>query len=112
MYAKFYFKLKLKNPFIMIKTFLDERIKRAVNRELSNIFRKQGSVAVDHHFCQDSWAVIKVDTGDGSCYLKFIDLGKKDLKEIQEFLKKFERSRIDSAPYVMKTFDRMYDMFD
>ena len=94
-----------------IDAFIDARIAKAVRRELSNIFRKQGSVAVDHHFKQDSWAVIKVDTGDGSCYLKFIDLGKSDLREIQEFLRKFERSRIDSTPDVMREFDRTYNMF-
>lgn len=101
----------MRNPFKQIKVFIDTRIERAVKRELSKIFRKSGSVAIDHHFHQDSWAVIKVDTGEGSCYLKFIDLGKRDLMEIQRFLSQFDRARIDSNPRVMKEFDRMYNMF-
>ncbi len=89
--------------------FIDERTKRAVKKELNNIFHQYGDVCVDHHMMTDSWAVIKVDSGPASCYLKFIDLGKADLREIQHFLGQFERQHIDAAPQIEHEFNRMYN---
>lgn len=89
--------------------FIDERTKRAVKKELNNIFHQYGDVCVDHHMMTDSWAVIKVDSGPASCYLKFIDLDKADLREIQHFLGQFERQHIDAAPQIEHEFNRMYD---
>lgn len=89
--------------------FIDERTKRAVKKELNNIFHQYGDVCVDHHMMTDSWAVIKVDSGPASCYLKFIDLGKADLREIQHFLGQFERHHIDAAPQIEHEFNRMYN---
>lgn len=97
--------------FKRIKAFFDERIKRAVRRELTNIFREYGDVSVDHHLHSDSWAVIKVDKGPHSCYLKFIDLGKRDLRDIQHYLSMFERKHIDSTPQIENEFDRMFGLF-
>ena len=86
------------NPVIRVKMFLDSRIKKAVERNLNIIFHKYGEVSVDHHLMSDSWAVIKVADGPASCYLKFLKLGKKDLKTLCEFLSQFDRPYIDSSP--------------
>ena len=72
-----------------------------MRRELNVIFRKEGEVCIDHHVKQNSWAVIKVDVGD-TCYLKFIDLGRKDLREIKRFMAQFDRQRIDAMPGIMQ----------
>ena len=94
------------NPVIRVKMFLDSRIKKAVERNLNIIFHKYGEVSVDHHMMSDSWAVIKVADGPHSCYLKFLNLGKKNLKELTEFLGQFERPYIDSMPDVKAEFNR------
>ena len=91
----------MKNPIKRIKAWISARIAKAVRRELAVIFRKQGEVCVDAHLRQDSWAVIKVDVDD-ICYLKFINLGKRELREIQRFMKQFERSRVDADPQAMR----------
>jgi len=90
----------MKNPIIRIIAWINSRIAKAVRRELNVIFRKEGEACIDYHMHSSSWAIIKVDVDD-VCYLKFIDLGKQDLQEIQRFMKRFERSRIDAAPEVM-----------
>jgi len=88
------------NPYTRLKAFIDSRIKKAVARHLDVIFHKYGDVCVDHHLMSDSWAVIKVDSGPHSCYLKFITLDKKNLREIQQFMSRYERSHIDSSPAI------------
>ena len=97
------------NPILRIKTFIDERTKRAVRKELNLIFHHCGDVAIDHHMMSDSWAVIKVDSGPASCYLKFIDLGKSDLRDVQHFMAQYDRSHIDAAPQIEHEFNRMYN---
>jgi hypothetical protein len=94
------------NPVIRVKMFLDSRIKKAVERNLNTIFHKYGDACVDHHMMSDSWAVIKVDSGPHSCYLKFITLGKKDLREVQQFMSRYENSHIDAAPDIEHQFNR------
>lgn len=94
------------NPVIRVKMFLDSRIKKAVERNLNTIFHKYGDVCIDHHMMSDSWAVIKVDSGPHSCYLKFITLGKKDLREVQQFMSRYEKSYIDAAPDIEHQFNR------
>ena len=93
------------NPVIRVKMFLDSCIKKAVERNLNIIFHKYGDVCVDHHMMSDSWAVIKVDSGPHSCYLKFITLDKKDLREVQQFMRRYERSHIDAAPDIERQFN-------
>ena len=47
-----------------------------------------------------SWAVISLQ-GQKTDYIKFIDLGKKDVSEIANFLRQFERARnikVDASP--------------
>ncbi len=94
-----------------VKVWFDMRIERRIKRELAKIFVQSGSVYVDHHIKQDSWAIIKIDTDPGCCYLKFVNLGKKDLLEIEQFLKRFERAGIDSTPEVTHQFKRFNDLF-
>ena len=58
----------------------------------------------------DSWAVIKVDVSD-TCYLKFITMDRTDLRELQAFLRRFERSRVDGTPDVMRMLnDRLFEL--
>ncbi len=92
-----------------IKRFIEEKIRRIIREELEDIFCKNGEIAVDHHIRQNSWAVIKIDTGPGSCYLKFVDLGKEDLRKIQKFMSQFENQHIDAAPQIEREFNKMYD---
>ena len=93
------------NPYTRLKVFIDSRIKKAVARHLDIIFHKYGDVCVDHHLMSDSWAVIKVDSDEHSCYLKFITLNKKDLREIEQFMSRYERSHIDSSPMIENCFN-------
>lgn len=93
-----------------IKRFIEEPIRRIIRKELEDIFCKNGEIAVDHHIKQNSWAVIKIDTGSGSCYLKFVDLGKEDLRKIQKFMSQFERQHIDAAPQIEQEFNKMYNI--
>jgi len=100
----------IKNPVTLVKVWLNKRISRAVRRELNTIFRRDGSISVDHHMMSDSWAVIKVDVGD-TCYLKFITMDKVDLRELQQFLRRYERSRVDSTPDVMRMLNsRLFEI--
>jgi hypothetical protein len=93
-----------------IKKFIDKQIRLIVREELDDIFCKNGEIAVDHHIKQNSWAVIKIDSGPGSCYLKFVDLDKDDLIKIQKFMSQFERQHIDAAPHIEHEFDKIYDI--
>lgn len=100
----------MRNPFVVIRAWLERCISRAVRRELDAIFRRDGSISVDHHMKSDSWAVIKVDVSD-TCYLKFITMDRTDLRELQAFLRRFERSRVDGTPDVMRMLnDRLFEL--
>jgi hypothetical protein len=50
-------------------------------------------VAVDVHMKSPSWAVICIQ-GKKTDFVKFLDLGERDLNEIAYFLKRFERNDI------------------
>lgn len=91
-----------------LKRYVKERIRKIVREELEDIFRKDGEIAIDHHIKQNSWAVVKLDTGKKSCYLKFIDLGHADLLEIERYLSQFERSQIDSMPEVEAKYNNWF----
>ncbi len=60
-------------------------------------------VSVDLHHYSPSWAVISIQ-GERSDYIKFIDLGVKDIREIQQFLRRFDRSKVDCSPTDSKYF--------
>lgn len=91
---------------MLLKKFIKKKIQQIVRQELEDIFHKDGDVAVDHHLMQDSWAVVKLDTGTHSCYLKFIDLGKADLRAIEQFLSQFDRRYIDSTPQIEAQYNQ------
>lgn len=64
---------------------------------LSNI---DVSVDVHEHNYSPSWAVISLQ-GQKTDYIKFINLGQSDIKEIASFLRNFERDsnlKIDAYP--------------
>lgn len=57
-------------------------------------------VSVDVHECaySPSWAVISIQ-GEKTDYIKFVDLGHKDVLEISRFLRQFDRNiKIDASP--------------
>ena len=87
-----------------IKTY----IVNIVREEVKNLFKKEGEVSLDCHLKNSSWAVIKLDKGEHACYLKFVDLGKQDLKTIMEFLSQFERPNIDASPQVEHYFQNLF----
>lgn len=90
-----------------IKNFIERKIEIAVKCELTKIFFQSGSVAVDHHVYQESWAVIKVDSGDGTCYLRFLNLGKQDLLDLQRFLRRFEKgASVDAVPGIFSRYNK------
>lgn len=70
------------------------------NREdIDNILRGL-DLSVDVHENGNSWAVISLRAGD-SVYLKFIDLSRSDIRDIADFLRKYERAsgmKIDALP--------------
>lgn len=61
-------------------------------------------VSVDVHQYARNWAVVSLQ-GDRTDYIKFIDLGRTDAKEIIQFLNRFDRNiKIDSAPSISPYF--------
>lgn len=72
-----------------------ERTRKKLDNILSNI-----DVTVDVHEYNryaSSWAVISIQ-GERTDFVKFIDLGKSDIREIQHFLSNFDRSKVDASP--------------
>lgn len=54
-------------------------------------------ISVDHHYHSSSWAVISLQ-GNKSDYIKFVDLGDRDINEIAMFLSKYDRRKVDASP--------------
>lgn len=68
-------------------------------RYVNEIFDKL-DVSVDVHKYEPSWAVISLQ-GKKMDYVKFIDLGDSDIREIASFLRQFERRhniKVDARP--------------
>ena len=57
------------------------------------------SISADIHQNSRSWAVISIE-GKERDFIKFIDLGRRDIVELQKFLKNFERRTIDASPNI------------
>lgn len=57
-------------------------------------------VSVDVHHRSGSWAVVSLQ-GAKTDYIKFIDLGNRDLMEIARFLRQYDRAnvKIDASPF-------------
>ena len=71
-----------------------------IHSERLNKLEELINVGVDVHHKGRSWAVICMEGKPD--YIKFIDLDKKTLFEIGQFLRQFERSnniRIDANPF-------------
>lgn len=58
-------------------------------------------VSVGVHMKSGSWAVVSLQ-GQRADYIKFIDLGDRDICEIQKFLRTFDREqiKIDANPFI------------
>lgn len=57
-------------------------------------------VSVDVHQRSGSWAVVSLQGGKTD-YIKFIDLGSRDMMEIARFLRQYDRAnvKIDASPF-------------
>lgn len=57
-------------------------------------------VSVDVHHRSGSWAVVSLQ-GSKTDYIKFIDLGSRDMMEIARFLRQYDRAnvKIDASPF-------------
>lgn len=57
-------------------------------------------VSVDVHHHSGSWAVVSLQGGKTD-YIKFIDLGSRDMMDIAHFLRQFDRNhvKIDAHPF-------------
>lgn len=68
--------------------------------EVSNVrYMLGGRVALsaDIHQNTDSWAVISIKGKDRD-YVKFINLGRKQIVEIAQFLRQYENVAVDANP--------------
>lgn len=84
-----------------------ERKVQEVENLLGNI-----DVSVDIHTRSNSWACISIQ-GEETDYIKFVDLGKSDIREIANFLRYFERSeaniKVDAFPPISRGFFKVYN---
>lgn len=67
---------------------LDER-----EKEFKNLLGNS-DLSIDVHQGSRSWAVISLQ-GDKTDFIKFMDLGNRDIQYISEFLSQFERSKMN-----------------
>lgn len=106
-FFKWVFKSELQELNLQIQktkeaTVTFESHKKALERLLGNV-----DVSVDVHECcgyARSWAVISLQ-GTKTDYIKFINLGDSDIREIKRFLGRFERDvniKIDARPDTSK----------
>ena len=82
---------------------LDKRVKK-VETTLHNTVK----VATDiHEYGRDSWAVICIE-GKQIDYIKFIPLGRSELRHIQDFLRQFEKGQhIIDSPHKNMFMDKL-----
>lgn len=77
---------------------LEKQIKsNAIQEKRINNLLDNLDISVDVHYRANSWAVISIQ-GEKTDFIKFIDLGRSDILEIQKFLRYFDRTKIDAAP--------------
>jgi hypothetical protein len=82
---------------VVIQKYSDAE--KRVKNLLGNI-----DISVDVHQYSRSWACISIQ-GQESDYIKFMDLGKREAREIAQFLRHYDRDaniKIDAAPTVSK----------
>lgn len=76
-------------------TSLAEVRAERIRKLLGNI-----DVSVDVHHRSGSWAVVSLQGGKTD-YIKFIDLGHRDMMNIAHFLRQYDRAnvKIDASPF-------------
>lgn len=76
-------------------TSLAEVRAERIRKLLGNI-----DVSVDVHHHSGSWAVVSLQGGKTD-YIKFIDLGSRDMMDIAHFLRQYDRAnvKIDASPF-------------
>lgn len=76
-------------------TSLAEVRAERIRKLLGNI-----DVSVDVHQRSGSWAVVSLQ-GTKTDYIKFIDLGNRDMMEIARFLRQYDRAnvKLDASPF-------------
>lgn len=79
------------------------------NAKFENLFNNL-EVSVDHHQRSNSWAVISLQ-GNQSDYIKFVDLGEREIREIARFISRYDRSKVDSSPQVSRLIKIEANMF-
>lgn len=79
-------------------SIVDERLNKLpqqVKRDAMKLIEAElGGVGVDIHQRSASWAVICIQ-GKKHDFVKFIDLPDKDIRDIQQFLRHFDRRRMN-----------------
>lgn len=77
------------------ETSLAEVRAERIRKLLGNI-----DVSVDVHHRSGSWAIVSLQ-GSKTDYIKFIDLGSRDMMEIARFLRQYDRAnvKIDASPF-------------
>jgi hypothetical protein len=83
----------IQDDYISQTKRMNERQEKLMN-VLNNI-----DMSVDVHEHADSWAVISIQ-GQKTDYVKFVNLGRKDLMEIAAFLRHYDRAKVDATPNV------------
>ena len=106
-FFKWLFKLELQELQIQINNSKEQHNRVAsLEKSLKNVLGNI-DISVDvheFHRYSNSWAVISIQ-GKESDYIKFVDLGSSDIREIQQFLRGFERNqnvKIDAIPNTSK----------
>ena len=80
-------------------SILEKNYHLNINRLTSLLNNIDVSIDVHENIHQysPSWAVISIQ-GEKADYIKFINLGNMELREIQKFLRQFEKSKVDATP--------------
>lgn len=70
-------------------------------------------VSVDVHHRSGSWAVVSLQGGKTD-YIKFIDLGDRDIMDIAHFLRQYDRKnvKIDASPFDRHMMDEEILIFE
>jgi len=89
-----------------------ERYQKTLDNVLKNI-----DVSIDvheYHRRSNSWAVVSIQ-GKKTDYIKFIDLKDSDIREIQMFMRQFERNaniKIDASPNASEFLRITHDRYN
>lgn len=81
-------------------------LEQQVKHQLTQLHRILGTtdISVDYsvNVYNKNWAVISIQ-GERSDFIRFIDLDRKDIEEINRYLKHFDikNRKIDAAPYIV-----------